>query len=225
MEVASESKNMENRPRLLPWQPSVAPAPNVLIVQGFHWHVNEDTVKTLLQRCANSCHGTTASSSGQQRGQNGGSLLAAWATPVTVQTVKLYEDPSSGASRGIAFVELAGEPAQGPAAGAGDHLCALQKLAAQVRQEHPNLSTFLCYLTNQVWDRRGRLPELPWERISAAQALQRGLEGYGSQGYLERAVLATPPNTATVVGSASLLAWRKRMRPDASSSDQDVEDR
>ena len=172
-----------------------------MIIEGFHWHVTEDAIRALLVRL-----------------HSGG-----------VTTVRLYDDPNSGASRGIAFVELAGssqQQQQHPAGGGGGGgagasvVRALQDCASRICQEHVFLRTTLCFLTNGNWDRGGRLPDLPWEsQQQQSQIVLRLAEGFGSQGFLERAVCACCPNTATDDGKARLSEWRKRMR----SNDDDLQ--
>ena len=170
------------------WSPSSAGPPNVLLLEGFLWHMSEAAISALLARLQ----------------------------PVGIHTVRLYDDPNSGASRGIAFVEIA------PAATAILTGRLLQEFAGRLRQEHPTLRTTLCYLTNSSWDRGGRLPDLPWESQPLLAQLRQA-EGYGSQGFLERAVCAACPNTATDSGQASLAQWRKRMRSPTSELAAELE--
>lgn len=122
-------------------EPTSQHPPNVLIVRGLPWHVTESQAKRAF-----------------------GSTLH------IPRTVRAYEDPHNGASRGIFFVEYE----------AGT---SLQEMAQVLQdQQHFHLTVQPYHLTNTKWDRGGGLPELPTDSAFAV-GLKGPVEGFGPQGY------------------------------------------
>ncbi|CUG92282.1 Hypothetical protein, putative [Bodo saltans] len=175
------------RPRLV--LPSSQQPPNVLIAFGFPWYVTES-------RAASDYFSTR------------------YGLPTTVRA---YEDPINGSSKGVFFVEYA----------AGVPLEAVYRMLCDTLQS----PMVLLHLTVTKWDRSGRLPDLPVTTTVeplvvglAAQAVVRGggatapvaaaitTSGFGPEGYLLRCgpTLGLPN---TVLNTDALARWRKRQRP------------
>ncbi|KEG06802.1 hypothetical protein DQ04_12151010, partial [Trypanosoma grayi] len=75
------------------------------------------------------------------------------------------------------------------------------------------LTAVLYHLTNQNWDRGGRLPDLPTDPPPTRGG---GLEGYGEEGFVVRCgAFLGLANTVTPSGIASMQALRKRLRAEA----------
>lgn len=141
-------------------------AANVAVVRGLPWYYSE-------------------SDAGQDLGVFG-----------MPKTVRLYEDPLNGSSRGIVYVEY--ESAQ-----------ALIDLKATLKTVGPYpVTAELYHLTSQRWDRTGRLPRLPGDEEMSG----RIAEGYGPQGFAVRGVGVSLPNTVTPEGIEQLERCRKRLR-------------
>ena len=117
------------------------------------------------------------------------------ATP-SPSTVRVYTDPTCGASLGIFFVEMRTEEG-------------LQRLASHTRFLGPHaVSVELLHLTHGSWDRAGRLPPLPrWHQTH----FNKAVEGFGKEGFAIRAVQVGLPNTATPEGHAALQEVRQRI--------------
>lgn len=149
--------------------PSAMPRfpPNVAIVSGYHWHFSE---KDAFQ------------------------AFSKFGVP---KTVRVYEDPINGSSRGIFFVEFE-KPFQLPVLAEG-----------LTRQE--GIDVKLYFLTHQVWDRSGRLPDLPGDFDFFGS---RVVEGYGNQGYRVRGCCLGLANTVTPEGAEEVERIRKRLRDD-----------
>lgn len=168
---------------------------NVLIVHGYPWHASEDAVLRHLAR------------------------LYPTAAPTSV---RLYDNPVNGASRGIGFVEYA-EPAGGDAAALATQLAQVQQKVEGATYEGAELRAVLYHLTATKWDRGGRLPDLPGDPPPLPRG---GLSGYGERGYLVRGGPALGlPNTLTEEGIAKMRSLRKRLRahhsPSSSSSEEE----
>jgi hypothetical protein len=111
-------------------------------------------------------------------------------------TVRVYTDPTCGASLGIFFVEMG-------------NVDELHRLASQTRFLGPHaVSVSLLHLTHGSWDRAGRLPPLP--RLHQTH-FNKATEGFGKEGFAIRAVQVGLPNTATPEGNAALQEVRRRI--------------
>ena len=110
--------------------------------------------------------------------------------------VRVYTDPTCGASLGIIFVEM-------------DSHDELLQFASQKRYLGPHaIAVELMHLTHGNWDRAGRLPSLP-HRFQ--KQFSRSAEGFGTQGFAIRAIQIGTPNTTTPEGSAALAEIRQRI--------------
>lgn len=136
------------------------------------------------------------------------------------KTVRAYEDPINGSSKGIFFVEY---PQNVPLEAVYQGLC-----------DTLQCPMVLLHLTVAKWDRGGKLPDLPVHSTveplvvglaalprpaGAAGAAALGTatsSGYGPEGYLLRCGSALGlPNT--VVDPDALSRWRKRQRQESSA--------
>ena len=143
--------------------------PNVAIVSGFPWHYSESDAFR---------------------------DFSAFGLP---KTVRFYEEPLSGKSRGIALVEY-------------ENNTHLRELATKFTAvgSYP-IVTVLYHLTlAHRWDRTGRLPDLPTD---PPNFFGRGASGFGAQGFAVRGVQVAPPNTiATTEGVQKWREVKKRNR-------------
>ncbi|ESL08778.1 hypothetical protein TRSC58_03514 [Trypanosoma rangeli SC58] len=187
---------MDGKPRLVEPSAALRRAANVVIVFGFPWHTSEAQVRKYLLQ------------------------VHPAAPPVTV---RLYTNPTNGSSRGMCFIEYGakhGGTTLGSVKGEPTEDAEDESVVAAVKKEieetpfgRQYLTAVLYHLTNQGWDRGGRLPELPTD----PPATRGGwVEGYGDEGFSVRcgAVLGLA-NTVTAGGMASMQALRKRLRAEA----------
>ncbi|PWU98673.1 hypothetical protein C4B63_11g39 [Trypanosoma cruzi] len=185
---------MDEKPRLVEPAVTLWRAANVIIIFGFPWQTSELQIRNYLLQ------------------------LHPSAAPVTV---RLYTNPTNGSSRGICFVEyntkhrstgIKNEQMEGEEC----VVTVVKKKIEETPFARQYLTAVLYHLTNQNWDRGGRLPDLPTDPPPT-----RGgwVEGYGDEGFSVRcgAVLGLA-NTVTASGVASMQALRKRLRSEAEAA-------
>ena len=116
------------------------------------------------------------------------------------KTIRFYEEPTNGVSRGIALVEY-------------DNPYTLTQMQQKLTDVGPYPVKVVLYHMSMAhaWNRTGRLPDLPSD---ALPFYGRGASGFGPQGFDVRGVEVAVPNTLTEEGRMRLAQLRKRARED-----------
>ncbi|KAH9599538.1 hypothetical protein LSM04_005346 [Trypanosoma melophagium] len=223
---------MDEKPRLVEPSPASRRAANVMIVFGFPWYTSESQVREyLLQIYPAAVPVTTRLYTNPTNGSSRGICFIEYNQKQRVGSSGNMNDnntnnnnysstiggssnsnTTSSTSSGLLRVVKPEIPDEDE----DDILTVVRNNIDGTHFDRHYLTAVLYHLTNQSWDRGGRLPELPTDPPPTRGGAGGVIEGYGDEGFVVRCgpVLGLA-NTVTVVGVANMQALRKRLRGEA----------
>ncbi|ORC89619.1 uncharacterized protein TM35_000111530 [Trypanosoma theileri] len=232
---------MDEKPRLVEPSPASRRAANVMIVFGFPWYTSESQIREyLLQIYPAAAPVTTRLYTNPTNGTSRGICFIEYNQKQRVGNSSNTNDNNNtnsnnynstiGNTGSNTNITTSGGllrvvKSEIPEEDEDDILTVVRKNIDGTHFTRHYLTAVLYHLTNQSWDRGGRLPELPTDPPPTRGGVGGVVEGYGDEGFIVRCgpVLGLA-NTVTAAGVANMQALRKRLREEAVAAEEEEEE-